>query len=547
MHGRRQARHRPGRPPGLDLPRPGAPMSTASAGPPIVADCSLPSGPAVDDARSLLDLPPELRAMVQAPLGPRTRHSLRLACSTTRAEVDAAVSQAGIDSPDELAAVLKRFPNLASLRIGSHDQPRAAVWDAPRLAHDHPHLRNLFLHATGGPPAVIDLTFLARLPGLRCLMLDVGKSVGPAWLSHVAALASLEELVSRQWPVASGRDTAMIATLTTLKTLAIQCRNMNAAGMTDLGRLPNLASLSLSGSGVLCEAALQAIAAMPHLKEISLAGHWRIEAADPARMDGMQALQRLHLQSFSPLIDARFSALRHLPNLADISLVDCRLDIAGAVGIASLPQLRHLRLSNCRGPLPAIRAALATNEQLETFAMINPAVPPGPGLDFLAQCKGLRTLALTHNRQLGDDCLSEFLATPRAALDTVSLSGCTGITDAGLARLSTLKNLVELEADDSNAGPVTAKACEGHPTLRTVSFSHCTKIDDNALASLAKIPALEKLSLALNFKITDAGLAHLEALPNLKRLDLLFCPGVSAAGVRRLQARLPELQIVGDE
>jgi hypothetical protein len=68
-------------------------------------------------------------------------------------------------------------------------------------------------------------------------------------------------------------------------------------------------------------------------------------------------------------------------------------------------------------------------------------------------------------------------------------------------------------------------------------------VNDDGLAHIAKLPALEVLDLRWT-QVTDAGLQHLHAHPTLRELDLRGT-AVTAEGVATLEQHLPDCHIVG--
>jgi hypothetical protein len=117
-------------------------------------------------------------------------------------------------------------------------------------------------------------------------------------------------------------------------------------------------------------------------------------------------------------------------------------------------------------------------------------------------------LMLGHSRQL-------------AVLRRLDLGGCSNITDAGLASLSS-----------SLTG------------LQTLNLYGCRNITDAGLSSLSSsLTGLQKLSLSSCENITDAGLSSLSSsLTGLQTLDLEDCYKITDAGLSSLSSSLTGLQ-----
>lgn len=65
--------------------------------------------------------------------------------------------------------------------------------------------------------------------------------------------------------------------------------------------------------------------------------------------------------------------------------------------------------------------------------------------------------------------------------------------------------------------------------LRDLSLAFCSRIDNQRLSHVARIPTLLSLSLRGCTSVGDAGLAWVAALPRLRVLNLRGCTGVRCA------------------
>tara|TARA_R110002020_G_scaffold23639_1_gene78566 strand:+ start:1175 stop:1795 length:621 start_codon:yes stop_codon:yes gene_type:complete len=140
--------------------------------------------------------------------------------------------------------------------------------------------------------------------------------------------------------------------------------------------------------------------------------------------------------------------------------------------------------------------------------------------------KGGRVLPLSQaddrveiSYHLSSDEITDANLQPLVGLEKVyaiNLRG-TKVTNAGLASISKLESLTRLHLEK-------------------------TEIGDEGLTHLSGLKNLEYLNLYAT-KVTDAGLSSLEGLTKLKKL-YLWESGVTKAGVEKLQAALPELEII---
>lgn len=152
---------------------------------------------------------------------------------------------------------------------------------------------------------------------------------------------------------------------------------------------------------------------------------------------------------------------------------------------------------------PAVEAAM--QKVNATGASLMPTAADG---------KTYRFTALNVAKEFADGGLDALapIADKVASLDLAR----TKVTDAGLAKVAAMKNLLELHLEN-------------------------TAIGDAGLDHLKGLASLEYLNL-YNTKVTDAGIAKLAGLGKLKAL-YLWQSGVTKAGVAALKAKLPGAHI----
>jgi hypothetical protein len=119
-------------------------------------------------------------------------------------------------------------------------------------------------------------------------------------------------------------------------------------------------------------------------------------------------------------------------------------------------------------------------------------------------------------------------------LESLDLANCIEVTDDGLAALSGLVDLKELDLSRN-------------PDILASWFSNANpnaKLTDAALVHVGALPRLTSLVLSGN-QITDAGLARLSGLGNLETLELDDTP-VTDAGLQHLKGlkRLKALSLL---
>lgn len=182
----------------------------------------------------------------------------------------------------------------------------------------------------------------------------------------------------------------------------------------------------------------------------------------------------------------------------------------------------------------------------------------GGGLAFLKDLP-LTWLKLAGCRNLSDKGLQSIASLVH--LETLDLSYCTGIAGRGLAhekplehlrvldleRCSTLQEevlaslaampaLEDLDLSDTQVDGMGLMHFRNNTTLRKLSLEGCARLNSRTLPHLLNLEALEVLHLGRT-SIGDADLEQLKALQNLRELHLHGCARVTADKVAELRAR----------
>jgi hypothetical protein len=97
--------------------------------------------------------------------------------------------------------------------------------------------------------------------------------------------------------------------------------------------------------------------------------------------------------------------------------------------------------------------------------------------------------------------------------------GGTKVTDAGVAKLTALKNLKRLDLSGSPVTPAGLKRIEGLQRLERLSLWNCTALDDTIAPTLAGLPNLSSLDLSYT-GVSDAAMKQFSGMARLKDLYL---------------------------
>jgi hypothetical protein len=228
----------------------------------------------------------------------------------------------------------------------------------------------------------------------------------------------------------------------------------------------------------------------------------------------LQTVQEMEIVA-DRLTDAGLVSIAKLHNLQVLHLEGTTMMTdEGLKALATLPKLRHLRLS---GPFTDQGlACLAAAPALKAMWLETPRATED-GLRPLAQIESLERLTVPWLDLITHRSMVFLRALPR--LKALGVGNALN-SDGGMMALSSLSNLEVL-------------ALKGGPALT-----------DKGLAPLAAMPNLRALEI-YNSRITEQGLAGLSACKKLDSIQIRSSVPVSPQAVARLRAALPNLQTVG--
>ena len=317
-----------------------------------------------------------------------------------------------------------------------------------------------------------------------------------------------------------------------------------------VARFDRLESLKLNAASV--GDGLRALRGLRQLRHIALAGPGVTDSllADMAQIASLRALSVGHTQRISrrglpanqsPATDAGFAHLANLPDLENLTIVNC-------------PELTDAGMARLVARLPPLTAWTATG--LAAWSATLPALARHHpnleylGLDFsgvtdddLKAVEGMTKLkSITMQRARITDA---GLAHLRRLSNLTSLGiNVPGVTDAGLKHLTRLTRLRQLILSGSQVGDAGLDHLTGLPI--TELFLNLTRISDAGMDRLARISSLRRLMISHNPGITDAGLIPLRTLANLQELDV-SATKVTPEGVVALRQALPTLKRVTNQ
>jgi serine/threonine protein kinase/Leucine-rich repeat (LRR) protein len=312
--------------------------------------------------------------------------------------------------------------------------------------------------------------------------------------------------------------------------------NVTDAGLAHVANLPDLEALMLGGAGI-TDAGLSELQSLPRLRSLRLFGVKGVTEAGLDLVTAFTLLENLDLQGV-PLTDTGLGRLASaLPKLVSLDLSFTRVTEAGLEHLAPLSGLVQLSLYGQKDITDA-------------------------GIDRLKRLPALRMLNL-----IGTQVTPTAVAKSLPNLTSLQMYG-SGVTDAEVGRLATMRQLVQLELHAIPAGDLGLEQLKKLPQLNRLTYispnlteaglatltgfsklehlsvAHSQQLGDAAAARLGELKNLATLSLE-DTSVTDAGLAQLRGLTKLQSLDLPQTK-VTAAGVAEFRKALPKCAVIGD-
>jgi ankyrin repeat protein len=324
-------------------------------------------------------------------------------------------------------------------------------------------------------------------------------------------------------------------------------RQLTDEGLRHLARMPQLQRLNLNEypGGRLTDRGLEVVRHLTQLRTFEMTWQRGITDAGVANLRFCDHLERVDLMG-SPCGDGAIEALQGKSKLRDFS-TGKRVTDAGLRLLHNFPKLKTWHGGSVDARTTETGTAGArllidgpfTNGGLAMLAGLEGIAD----LDLFWHVTGISSdgfahlLHLSHLRSLGadgalsDDVAMRYIAAmPR--LRRLRAQG-TVASDEGFAALSQSQTIESIWGRECpNLGSRGFVALSHMPALRSLGVS-CRNVDDAALSTLARFPALRELT---PIDVHDDGFRHVGRCERLDRLKCMYCRDTTDAATEHIAA-----------
>jgi hypothetical protein len=431
-----------------------------------------------------------------------------------------AALNAGGQMTDALLERISALDHLTGLELqGSKRLTDAGVRHLARL----PRLQHLDLSGSGISDRGLEV--LARLPGLRSLSLYHHGGISDAGLAALKHCDLLEHVDLMGTPTGDGA----IEALTGKPQLShFKAGNrVTDAGLALLHQFPAFRTWQGGEVG----SSLMSPEADPNFLWLNLKAPFTNQGlANLVGLDGLFALSMFGGPAAGPfdstgsrVTPAGLGRLADLPNLGWLGCTAALCDDEAMRHISTMPRLRMLMCQDTVAGDDGF-AALSRSQSIEYIWGRRCYNLGGRGFTALAAMPALRGLSVSC-RNVDDAGLSALPGFP--ALDTFMPMDVPDDGFRHVARCHKLEALYCMYCRD------TTDTATGHiaglSRLKTYE-AFTTRITDQSLEILGRVPSLERLRFHQCAGLTDRGLAFLAGLPRLRQVDLSHMPNLTPEG-----------------
>jgi len=306
------------------------------------------------------------------------------------------------------------------------------------------------------------------------------------------------------------------------------------------------------------------ISTMSHLKQLGLGCCANVHEEGLIHVKALTQLEKLTM--YNCFAGIGLTHLASVLSMRSLTLVDCQVNTAELVCIATLPYLEELVLfandhltneafENVMFPklkILSLRSCplisdvglfyLTRFTALEKLNITLCRLVTNNGLCYLTLLRNLRSLSM-YGLDLVTDLGLKLLAA-HTSLENLDMGSCNAITDTGLGSVAEMVHLTELSLESCLS--ITEQGL-AHLTalvhLTALDFA-CTNIGDEGCRHVSLMDALRHLDIAACNEVTDVGLSYIAQVPNLRSLNVQNCNKVTGAALDQLQTAFPRLNLL---
>ena len=320
-------------------------------------------------------------------------------------------------------------------------------------------------------------------------------------------------------------------------------RQLSDDGLQHLARMPQLEYLDLSEypGGKLTDRGLEVLRHLPNLRTFKMTWQRGVSDAGVANLRFCEKLEKVYLMG-TPTGDGAIDALRGKSALRHLDTGRLVTD-AGLALLHDFPSFKTWSTNEDPEPTHLLIDGPFTNQGLASLAGLDGVF----ALDLFWHVTGITTdgfEVLPQMRHLGSLGCDGELSDDRAMMHIASIPRLRKLraqgsvaTDDGfisLSRSATLETFWGREAPNLTGRGFVALS--SMPSLQALGVS-CKNVDDEALSSLPRFPALRDLT---PIDVTDSGFRHVGACVGLERLSCMYCrdtTDVATAHIAGLQIK----------
>lgn len=330
---------------------------------------------------------------------------------------------------------------------------------------------------------------ISRVESLETIDLSQ-TSITDEGLAQLGKLPNLQSLTLKKCNNISGDAFAAFEHPDAMKSINLeQARSLNDVGLAELQRFKNLEHLRLHLNRKIAGQGFRCLESMKQLKTL-WCPNTTIADEHLRLLDGIESLELIWLPACPRVSGRGLDCLAGSANCTILSLNDCRLINSPDIDvIAKFKNLGELYVGRTR----------VRNE----------------GIEKLCQLEKLRILNIEGNNWLGDIAFEKL---KDSSIEKLEARGLPRLTDKCLVFANQMKNLTDLSITaNSELGGVGFGALRENERIKRITIQRPEFLKLEAFSYLKEVPNLEELQ----FSEGQIALAQLEQLAGMKRLKRL--------------------------